>query len=253
MTRQCVLLDLPRSTFYHVPKPVSEEELELMALINRCHLKYPFYGSRRIRDWLEDQGRRVNRKKVQRLTRTMDLVALYPKHNLSLANQAHKVYPYLLRGLVIDRPNQAWATDITYIPMARGFVYLVAVMIWYSPKVLSWRVSTRHPLLCRCPGGSYRALWCAGDIQHRPGQQNLKIKILLGTSRNAVMTQIWIAICIYLLLTYLKFVSQIRQSMQQILRLLQVNLFARRSLLELRSCGSPEPFAPQLQTTFKFS
>ena len=138
VTRQCALLDLPRSTFYHVPKPVSEEELEQMALIDRCHLKHPFYGSRRIRDWLEDHGYRVNRKKVQRLMQTMDLVAQYPKRNLSLVDQAHKVYPYLLRGLVIDRPNQVWAT---YIPMARGFVYLVAIMDWYSRKVLSWRVS----------------------------------------------------------------------------------------------------------------
>jgi len=141
ITRQCELLDLPRSTFYHMPKPVSDEELELMALIDRCHLKYPFYGSRRIRDWLEDQGHKVNRKRIQRLMRTMGLVALYPKRNLSLANQAHKVYPYLLRNLAIDRPNQVWATDITYIPMARGFVYLVAIMDWYSRKVLSWRVS----------------------------------------------------------------------------------------------------------------
>jgi len=139
--RQCALLELPRSTFYHRPKPVSDEELKLMALIDRCHLKYPFYGSRRIRDWLEDQGHRVNRKRVRRLMTTMGLVALYPKRNLSLANQAHKVYPYLLRGLVIDSPNQAWATDITYVPMARGFVYLVAIMDWHSRKVLSWRLS----------------------------------------------------------------------------------------------------------------
>lgn len=141
VTRQCALLDLPRSTFYHAPKPFSEEELALMALIDRCHLKHPFYGSRRIRDWLEDRGHRVNRKRVQRLMRTMGLVAQYPKRNLSLANQAHKVYPYRLRNLVIDRPNQVWATDITYIPMARGFVYLAAIMDWHSRKVLSWRVS----------------------------------------------------------------------------------------------------------------
>lgn len=139
--RQCALLDLPRSTYYHAPKPVSDEELALMALIDRCHLKHPFYGSRRIRDWLEDRGHQVNRKRVRRLMRTMGLVALYPKRNLSLANQAHKVYPYLLRDLVIDYPNQAWATDITYIPMARGFVYLVAILDWHSRKVLSWRVS----------------------------------------------------------------------------------------------------------------
>lgn len=141
VSRQCELLGLPRSTFYHVPQPVSDEDLEVMALMDRCHLKHPFYGSRRIRDWLEGQGHRVNRKRVQRLMRTMDLVALYPKRNLSLANQAHKVYPYLLRNLPIDRPNQVWATDITYIPMARGFVYLVAIMDWYSRRVLSWRVS----------------------------------------------------------------------------------------------------------------
>ncbi|MFC1368653.1 MAG: IS3 family transposase [gamma proteobacterium symbiont of Phacoides pectinatus] len=112
-----------------------------MKLVDRCHLKHPYFGSRRVRDWLEDRGYFVNRKKIQRLMRTMDLVARYPKRNLSLANQAHKVYHYLLRDLVIDRPNQVWATDITYIPMARGFVYLVAVMDWYSRKVLSWRLS----------------------------------------------------------------------------------------------------------------
>lgn len=141
VAHQCTLLDLPRSTFYHTPQPVSDEELALMQQIDRCHLKYPFYGSRRIRDWLEDEGLLVNRKRVQRLMRTMGLVALYPKRNLSLANKAHKVYPYLLRNLVIDRPNQVWATDITYVPMARGFVYLVAIMDWYSRKVLAWRIS----------------------------------------------------------------------------------------------------------------
>ena len=141
VTRQCELLDLSRSTFYHMPKPVSKEELELMKLIDRCHLKHPYYGSRRIRDWLADEGHRVNRKRVQRLMHTMGLVALYPKRNLSLPAQAHKVYPYLLKDLVIDRPNQVSATDITYIPMARGFVYLLAIMDWYSCRVPSWRVS----------------------------------------------------------------------------------------------------------------
>jgi putative transposase len=141
VSRQCVLLELPRSTYYHVPKPVSDEELELMRLIDRCHLEHPFYGSRRIRDWLGDEGYQVNRKRVQRMMRTMDLAAPYPKPNLSRANQAHKVYPYLLRNLEIDRPNQVWATDITYIPMAKGFVYLVAIMDWYSRRVLAWRVS----------------------------------------------------------------------------------------------------------------
>ncbi len=119
----------------------AEEELGLMVLIDRCHLEHPYYGSRRIRDWLEDEGRCVNRKRVQRLMRTMGLAVLYPKRNLSLANQAHKVYPYLLRWLTIERPNQVWATDVTYIPMAVGFVYMVAIIDWYSRRVLSWRVS----------------------------------------------------------------------------------------------------------------
>ena len=139
--RQCELLDLPRSTFYHVAEPVSDDDLAIMALIDRCHLKYPFYGSRRIRDWLSDEGHLVNRKRVQRLMRTMGMVAQYPKRNLSAANQAHKIYPYLLRNLVIDRPNQVWAADITYLPMARGFIYLVAIMDWHSRKVLAWRLS----------------------------------------------------------------------------------------------------------------
>jgi putative transposase len=139
--RQCALLALPRSTFYHSPEPVSGDDLAMMSLIDRCHLKYPFYGSRRIRGWLLDEGHCVNRKRVQRLMRTIGLAALYPGRNLSKANQAHKVYPYLRRNLVIDRPNQVWSTDITYIPMAKGFVYLVAVMDWYSRRVLSWRLS----------------------------------------------------------------------------------------------------------------
>ena len=141
VSRQCQLLDIPRSTFYYVADPVSDADLEIMALIDQCHLERPFYGSHRIRGWLADQGHLLNRKRVQRLMRTMGIAALSPKRNLSLANQAHKVYPYLLRDLEINRPNQVWATDVTYIPMARGFVYLIAVMDWYSRRVLSWRVS----------------------------------------------------------------------------------------------------------------
>jgi putative transposase len=141
VTRRCELLGLPRSTFYYEAQGESAEDLRLMKLIDQCHLEHPFYGSRRIRDWLENRGEQVNRKRIQRLMRKMGLCALYPKRNLSLANQAHKVYPYLLGDLQIDRPDQVWCTDITYIPMARGFVYLVAVMDWHSRRVLSWRVS----------------------------------------------------------------------------------------------------------------
>ena len=141
VTRECELLDLPRSTFYYQPKAVPEGDLELMRRIDECHLQRPYYGSRRLRDWLQDLGYAINRKKVQRLMREMGLTALYPKQNLSKRNQAHKVYPYLLRGLVIDRPNQAWAADVTYIPMAKGFLYLVAIIDWYSRKVLAWELS----------------------------------------------------------------------------------------------------------------
>lgn len=106
MVRQCQLLDLPRSSFYYRPKPVPPKDLELMRKIDECHLQRPFYGSRRLRDWLELLGDAVSRKKVQRLMRAMGLTALYPKRNLSKRNQAHKVYPDLLKGWVIDRPPQ---------------------------------------------------------------------------------------------------------------------------------------------------
>lgn len=143
VTRQCELLDVPRSTFYHAPAPVSEEELALMKLIDQCYIDLPFYGTRRIKDWLWDEHRLlVNRKRIQRLRRILAIETLYPKRNLSLANQQHKIYPYLLKGLQIVRPNQVWATDITYIPLAKGFVYLAAVVDWYSRRVLSWRLST---------------------------------------------------------------------------------------------------------------
>ena len=143
ISRQCQLLELARSTYYYMPAPVSDEELELMKLIDQCYLALPFYGTRRIRDWLFDKyGLVVNRKRIQRLRKLLAIETLYPKRNLSLANQQHKKYPYLLKGLDIHRPNQVWSTDITYIPMAKGFVYLVAIMDWYSRRVLSWRVST---------------------------------------------------------------------------------------------------------------
>jgi putative transposase len=123
-----------------VPEPVSGEELELMRLIDRCHLEHPYYGSRRIQDWLEDEGYRVNRKRIQRLMRTMSLVALYPKRNLSLANQAHKVYPYRLRGLTIDRPNQVWATDITYsAPILRIVSLMMLSKLEHVWNATCWR------------------------------------------------------------------------------------------------------------------
>jgi putative transposase len=148
-TRRCKLLQLSRSTAYNRPEPVGEQDLLLMRLIDEIHLQWPFYGSRRVRDELQSLGHQVNRKRVRRLMRQMDLRALYPRPRTSQPGKGHKIYPYLLRDLVIDRPNQVWATDITYIPMAKGFMYLVAIMGWYSRRVLSWRVSnTLDPDFC---------------------------------------------------------------------------------------------------------
>ena len=143
VTRQCELLAFPRSSVYHGRGPaVSDEDLGLMRLLDELHLKYPFMGSRRLRDELGKLGATVNRKRVQRLMRRMGLEALYPRKRTSLPNKAHRVFPYLLRDLAIDRPNQVWATDITYIPMRRGFLYLVAIVDCASRAVLSWRLST---------------------------------------------------------------------------------------------------------------
>ncbi len=140
-TRRCELLDVARSTAYYRRELVSEEELVVMRLIDEIHLRLPFYGSRRIRDELEEHGHTVNRKRVQRLMRLMDLRALYPRRRTSQPGKGHKIYPYLLRDLAIERANQVWATDVCYIPMAKGFMYLVAIMDWHTRKVLSWRVS----------------------------------------------------------------------------------------------------------------
>lgn len=140
-TRRCTLLEVARSTAYYRPEPVSAEDLMLMRLIDEIHLQRPFYGSRRTRDELEDRGHAINRKRVQRLMRLMDLRALYPRRRTSQPGKGHKIYPYLLRELFIERANQVWATDICYIPMAKGFMYLVAIMDWHSRRVLSWRLS----------------------------------------------------------------------------------------------------------------
>jgi putative transposase len=139
---QCRLLKVARSTLYWRSAAVSEDDLRLMRRIDELYLATPFYGSRRMVAVLRREGWVVNRKRVRRLMRVMQIEAIYQKPNTSRRHPDHVVYPYLLRGLVIDRPNQVWCADITYIPMAKGFVYLVAVMDWFSRRVLAWRVST---------------------------------------------------------------------------------------------------------------
>jgi putative transposase len=141
LRRQCALLGLHRSSLYYVPVQESAENLWLMRLIDEQYTRTPFYGSRRMTAWLRGTGYAVNRKRVVRLMGEMGLEAIFPRPRLSAPGPAAKVYPYLLQGLEINGPNQVWGTDITYIPMQRGFMYLVAIMDWYSRFVLSWELS----------------------------------------------------------------------------------------------------------------
>jgi putative transposase len=141
VVRQCALLGISRSAVYYQPVPASQENLELMQLIDQQYLDRPFYGSRRMTAWLRNQGYGVNRKRVRRLMGIMGLRAIYRCPRTSQPAPGQKVYPYLLRGVAITQPNQVWTADITYIPMARGFLYLVAIMDWYSRYVLAWRLS----------------------------------------------------------------------------------------------------------------
>jgi len=138
---QCRLLKVARSTLYYRAAALSADDLRLMRWLDEQYLATPFYGSRRMVAVLRRDGEVVNRKRVRRLMRLMGIEAIYQKPNTSRRHPEHKVYPYLLRDLVIDRSNQVWCADITYIPLAKGFVYLVAVMDWFSRRVLAWRLS----------------------------------------------------------------------------------------------------------------
>ena len=141
ITRQCALLGVSRSGLYYRPKGVSREDLTLMQAMDRQYLETPFYGSRRMKAWLVRQGCQVSRKRVQRLMRIMGLRAIYRRPRTSRAAPDHRVYPYLLENVKVAEPNQVWAADITYLPMARGFLYLVAIMDWHSRYVVAWRLS----------------------------------------------------------------------------------------------------------------
>jgi putative transposase len=141
LVRQCQFLGMSRSSLYYQPVGPSEEELTLLRLIDEQYLKTPFYGSRRMVPHLRQQGFEVNRKRVQRLMHQLGVQAIYPKPKLSQTHPDHKVYPYLLRGVDIVAVNQVWSTDITYLPVLKGHFYLVAIMDWFSRKVLSWQVS----------------------------------------------------------------------------------------------------------------
>jgi len=141
LTSQALVLNISRRSIYYVPVATSPTDLALMRQMDELHLEYPFAGSRMLRDLLAAEGSEVGRRHVTTLMRTMGIEAVYRRPNTSKPAAGHKIYPYLLRGLTIDRPNQVWATDITYIPMARGFVYLCAVMDWGTRRILAWRLS----------------------------------------------------------------------------------------------------------------
>ncbi len=159
LVRQCALLGVSRSSIYYRPRAASPEDLSLMGEIDRQYLETPFFGSRRMKAWLERQGMPVSRKRVQRLMRAMGLRAIYRRPSTGRRSPEHPVYPYLLRNARITRPNQVWAADITYLPMARGFVYLVAVMDWHSRYVLAWRLSN-----------TLEAGFCAAALEEALGQ-----------------------------------------------------------------------------------
>jgi putative transposase len=141
LVRQAELLRLSRSRLYYEPRPVPATELAIMRRIDALHLDYPFAGSRMLRDLLRGEGVVIGREMVRAMMRRMCIEALYRRPNTSKAAPGHKIYPYLLRGMAVERPNQVWAMDITYIPMARGFVYLAAVVDWFTRRVLAWRLS----------------------------------------------------------------------------------------------------------------
>jgi putative transposase len=139
--RQCQLLGLCRSGLYYQPAVETAENLRLMELMDREYTAHPFLGSRRLTRWLIEQGEPVNRKRVQRLMRLMGLEAIYPKPKLSAAGRGQRIYPYLLRDVKVERPDQVWSTDITYVPLASGFMYLAAIIDWFSRYVIAWRLS----------------------------------------------------------------------------------------------------------------
>ena len=162
ITKQAEALGISRSSVYYSPRPVPAAELAVMRRMDELHLEFPFAGSRMLRDLLNRDGTAIGRRRVSTLMKRMGIEAIYRKPNTSKPAPGHKIYAYLLRGMKVDRPNQVWAMDITYVPMARGFVYLAAVVDWFSRRVLSWRVSI-----------ILEAAFCVGSVRARASKYNL--------------------------------------------------------------------------------
>jgi putative transposase len=171
VVRRCELVSISRSGFYYQPAGETPLNLALMRLIDVQFLETPWYGSRQMARHLRREGYTVGRKRVRRLMARMGLEPIYQRPRTTIPHPGHRIYPYLLRDLVIDRPNQVWCADITYIPMRRGFHYLIAIMDWSTRKVLSWRVSnTMDGELYRGSGRGFGTVWLSRDLQHRPGK-----------------------------------------------------------------------------------
>ena len=171
VTRQAQALGISRGSVYYLPRPVPAADLAIMRRMDELHLEYPFAGSRMLRDLLNRDGVEIGRCHVATLMKRMGIEALYRRPNTSKPAPGHKIYPYLLRGMIIDRPNQVWAMDITYVPMAKGFVYLAAVVDWFSRRVLAWRVSiTMDAAFCvEALEEALARQGPAGDLQQRSG------------------------------------------------------------------------------------
>ena len=179
LSRQCRLLSIGRSSLYYTPKGESPETLALMRRIDELFLKYPFYGARQMVRHLRREGVRLGRRRAGRLMRLMGLQAIYRAPRTSDPHPEHRVYPYLLRGLMIERANHVWCADITYIPVRRGFLYLAAIMDWASRHVLAWRLSNTPGcgLLHRRARRGAGPPWHAGDLQYRPGQPIHRLRL----------------------------------------------------------------------------
>ena len=171
ITKQAEALNISRGSVYYLPRPVPEADLAIMRRLDRLHLEFPFAGSRMLRGLLAAEGCKIGRRHVKTLMKRMGIEALYRRPRTTKPEPGHKIYPYLLRGMAITRPNQVWAMDITYIPMARGFVYLAVVLDWFSRRVLSWRRIDHDGggILRRDAGGCFGSSRQAGHLQYRPG------------------------------------------------------------------------------------
>ena len=195
ITRQCRLVSIARSSFYYEGTGESPLNLQLLRRIDEQFLETPFYGSRQMTRWLRRQGPRVSRKRVRRLMRLLGLQAIFQRPRTSEPHPEHRIYPYLLRDLAITRPNHVWCSDVTYIPLTRGFLYLVAVMDWASRKVLAWRLSnTRESSFCvEALRRGARTRRAPRDLQHRPGEPIYKPGPSPTGSRTLGSTSRWTA------------------------------------------------------------